>query len=674
MDVSSPDEAQVLRKPKGSSWLCASRYCPDFDLRLGVKGFLKGRWWASGQRPVARSGPSLAGGSGVDRASNSNNDCSAVPACAPAPSTAPPDQRRQTLISINNQRNSSGPALAKTADAAQYLTAAMYNVSSDPTLGIAPSNQTLHFQGGGRVTVYWAAKNQTIFLAFVDWANATMQQLNTSSDPLMSQAINLVFQGHVVTKDDFDPLTDLLADPRSENLANAISEASAGQVPLRIVCTGYGPSGGVASVAALWAAINYPAANIRLITFGSPQVGGQKFNWAASRLVDLVYLWSIPGDSRTDAGASAPYAPTTGTLSLPSGAFPVTASTVSWDSYLAALNNTMVSSTGPDFAAANASKNAKSPESLGQRIKGFFKSAGDLLDAVSAYFNRANGPETDSSMDNNITFVEAYFNSSCPPVLCKARPSVAASCAVYNSGNGTIAPGSITISNPDTATDLAVAWLPDQSTALIAFQGTTQKRDWLTDFKGWLDADDLAPVVQQEFPQATVHSGFLDSLQSVTTKAPSPEYNIVDVLNYLSGGATPAHILITGHSLGGGLATLAAMWATIQWPEADVTCVTFGSPQTGNTDWARAYRTYVGRQYRFVYKKDVVPALPPVDSYSHVDNGTWAPDATEWILEDRPDIAIDQLNWDDHACEGYKRSLFNVTHVSAPDWVTTAAM
>ena len=37
-----------------------------------------------------------------------------------------------------------------------------------------------------------------------------------------------------------------------------------------------------------------------------------------------------------------------------------------------------------------------------------------------------------------------------------------------------------------------------------------------------------------------------------------------------------------GHSLGAAVATLLAPWAALQWPSADVRCVTFGSPRVGN--------------------------------------------------------------------------------------------
>ena len=58
-----------------------------------------------------------------------------------------------------------------------------------------------------------------------------------------------------------------------------------------------------------------------------------------------------------------------------------------------------------------------------------------------------------------------------------------------------------------------------------------------------------------------------------------------EVLADVSGGATPAKVIAAGHSLGGGLASLAGVWAALQWPAADVRVVTLGSPMVGNQAW-----------------------------------------------------------------------------------------
>ena len=50
-------------------------------------------------------------------------------------------------------------------------------------------------------------------------------------------------------------------------------------------------------------------------------------------------------------------------------------------------------------------------------------------------------------------------------------------------------------------------------------------------------------------------------------------------------------VTAAGHSLGAGVASLAASWAALQWPAADVRCVTFGNPKPGNAAYARVCPT-----------------------------------------------------------------------------------
>jgi predicted lipase len=68
------------------------------------------------------------------------------------------------------------------------------------------------------------------------------------------------------------------------------------------------------------------------------------------------------------------------------------------------------------------------------------------------------------------------------------------------------------------------------------------------------------------------------------------EQNIGLTLKKLSEGSTPTRVLCCGHSLGGALATLAATWASFEYPEADVRCVTLGSPRVGNPAFVDACR------------------------------------------------------------------------------------
>lgn len=58
------------------------------------------------------------------------------------------------------------------------------------------------------------------------------------------------------------------------------------------------------------------------------------------------------------------------------------------------------------------------------------------------------------------------------------------------------------------------------------------------------------------------------------------------VLEQQSKGRPPTKVICTGHSLGAALATLCGVWSSLQWLDADVRVVTFGSPAVGNQEFA----------------------------------------------------------------------------------------
>ena len=68
--------------------------------------------------------------------------------------------------------------------------------------------------------------------------------------------------------------------------------------------------------------------------------------------------------------------------------------------------------------------------------------------------------------------------------------------------------------------------------------------------------------------------------------------------------------IFIGHSLGGALATYAAMRA--HWAQKKVLAVyTFASPRVGNTRWAKVYNPILGqRTFRFANRHDLVTRLP----------------------------------------------------------------
>ncbi len=109
-----------------------------------------------------------------------------------------------------------------------------------------------------------------------------------------------------------------------------------------------------------------------------------------------------------------------------------------------------------------------------------------------------------------------------------------------------------------------------------------------------------------------VHRGFYESANSIWTP----------LVRYLNATWERDDVVwITGHSLGGAMATLLARWLHHEkWKIAGV--YTFGQPRAGDDDYAAAY-PLEDVHYRFVNSRDIVPQLPlpwmgPQVSYKHV--------------------------------------------------------
>ncbi|MFD7450495.1 lipase family protein [Kitasatospora sp. NPDC059827] len=140
---------------------------------------------------------------------------------------------------------------------------------------------------------------------------------------------------------------------------------------------------------------------------------------------------------------------------------------------------------------------------------------------------------------------------------------------------------------------------------VVAFRGTEPKeiRDWLT--------DSTTPPWPGPAGTGYVHYGFGEALESI----------FPDVLKTLIELRTDDQtVWLTGHSLGGALAMLAAARLHLEDPRLTADGVyTFGQPRTCDRLLTAAYdQAFQGRSYRFVNNNDIVPQLPPEPAFTHV--------------------------------------------------------
>src|SRR5262249_43925796 len=134
------------------------------------------------------------------------------------------------------------------------------------------------------------------------------------------------------------------------------------------------------------------------------------------------------------------------------------------------------------------------------------------------------------------------------------------------------------------------------SAILISFRGTQSLSDWLTNLDVWSTSTSYGKV----------HGGFRKAFESV-----APE--LINTIKSL--GPHGKLIQMTGHSLGGALATIAAAELQGQFSIAGI--YTFGQPRIGDGRTVDFFQTYYARAFhRFVFDNDIVTRIPP--GYQHV--------------------------------------------------------
>ena len=158
-------------------------------------------------------------------------------------------------------------------------------------------------------------------------------------------------------------------------------------------------------------------------------------------------------------------------------------------------------------------------------------------------------------------------------------------------------------------TDTQVLVLEEADHIIIAFRGTSNIRDWIT------DAQFMRTVLSDhpDVGRVEVHSGFLRAFESV----------IVPLTTYLRQLVVGERkVFVTGHSLGGALAILCAF--ELKKQSFNVQQVyTFGQPRVGNGAFKKLYEAPLGNQtFRVVYQEDIVARVPHFpcwqDPYRHV--------------------------------------------------------
>eukprot|EP00271_Cylindrocystis_brebissonii_P010522 TRINITY_DN2671_c0_g3_i1.p1 TRINITY_DN2671_c0_g3~~TRINITY_DN2671_c0_g3_i1.p1 ORF type:complete len:706 (+),score=119.60 TRINITY_DN2671_c0_g3_i1:218-2119(+) len=184
------------------------------------------------------------------------------------------------------------------------------------------------------------------------------------------------------------------------------------------------------------------------------------------------------------------------------------------------------------------------------------------------------------------------------------------------------------VENKESDTQVAL-WVDAKRKRLtVAFRGTeqTKLKDLVTDLN-------VAPVSfgperarGGNFSQeAMVHGGFLKAYDSVRVRVLALVKAIVSPSKgmFCEDKSDKWEIWVTGHSLGGALATLLSEEVLTSRMAREcryhVRMYNFGSPRVGNRRFVDRYNKVLKDSWRVVNKQDIIPTVPKLMGFCHVD-------------------------------------------------------
>lgn len=148
-----------------------------------------------------------------------------------------------------------------------------------------------------------------------------------------------------------------------------------------------------------------------------------------------------------------------------------------------------------------------------------------------------------------------------------------------------------------------IYWEEALKAFICALRGTDSTAEWISDARALLDPCPFLPT-------ASTHRGFTRIYQSMRVDALSLGDELARI------GRDKAPVIVTGHSLGAALATLAAA------DVGGVDLVTWAGPRVGDDRFAEMAASRLASNTRIVNTPDLVPNVPlrlfPAFPYMHV--------------------------------------------------------
>jgi predicted lipase len=159
--------------------------------------------------------------------------------------------------------------------------------------------------------------------------------------------------------------------------------------------------------------------------------------------------------------------------------------------------------------------------------------------------------------------------------------------------------------------------LASEHHSLILLRGTQRRIEWLTNlllFQTPYRDYQHSSVLTQRIDYGKVHAGF------AATYRESFHPQLIPLVQHLDP-SVPCYV--SGHSMGGALATLAVLDLALHFPHrrSHLHLYTYASPRVGDPTFAHLHRRLIPNSYRITNVADTVPLLPPTNigaTYAHI--------------------------------------------------------
>ncbi|CAK69575.1 unnamed protein product (macronuclear) [Paramecium tetraurelia] len=185
-----------------------------------------------------------------------------------------------------------------------------------------------------------------------------------------------------------------------------------------------------------------------------------------------------------------------------------------------------------------------------------------------------------------------------------------------------------------------IAYNSQTQAITVVFRGSDNIKNFIADI-------DTKKTSFNTACRCQVHEGFLAAYSSL-------KIHLDGLLGEYRVKYPYAKFHVTGHSLGGAMATLFA--SELSLTGVKVTLVTVGAPRVGDSDFYDWFSKLPVTHTRLTNKKDIAPHLPPFRfGFEHVNNEVWYFDGLNYIVckevkgEDQQcSVSATRTNLNDH--------------------------